>query len=143
MGIFGNLFGGGEKELPPLEASNPSAARLERNRATLEGFAKRVQDKLEIVPGERGLYIFVGKPPKTFGIVWFHDGVEQNFRLLMKEKGLSAASVQTLSDQLREAYTRTQGEPRYAYDLAGRKVVVTPSAELQRDVAQIIGSIAG
>jgi hypothetical protein len=142
MGLLAGLFGG-EKEYPALDRSSPALARIERDRAMLEGFAKRVQDKLEIVPGERGLYIFVGKPPKTFGIVWFHDGVEQNFRLLMKEKGLSAASVQTLSDQLREAYTRTQGEPRYAYDLAGRKVVVTPSAELQRDVAQIIGSIAG
>jgi hypothetical protein len=141
MGLLAGLFGGA-KEYPALDRSSPALERIERDRAMLEGFAKRVQDKLEVVPGERGLYIFVGKPPKTFGIVWFHDGVERNFKLLMKEKGLSAASVQTLSDQLREAYTRTQNEPRYAYDLAGRKVVVTPSAELQRDVAQIIGSIA-
>jgi len=141
MGLLAGLFGG-EKEYPALDGSNPALAGIERNRELLEGFAKRVQDKLEVVPGERGLYIFVGKPPKTFGIVWFHEGVEQNFKLLMKEKGLSAASVQTLSDELRAAYTRTQREPRYTYDVGGRKVVVTPSAELQRDVAQIIGAIA-
>jgi hypothetical protein len=142
MGLLASLFGG-EKEHPALDRSNPAFARIERDRGMLEGFAKRVQDKLEVVPGERGLYIFVGKPPKTFGIVWFHDGVEQNFKLLMKDKGLSAASVQTLSDQLRDAYARTQHEPRYTYEVAGRKVLVTPSADLERDVAQIIGSIAG
>lgn len=142
MGLLAGLFGG-EKEHPALDRSNPAHARIERDRESLEGFAKRVQDKLEIVPGERGVYVFIGKPPKTFGIVWFHDGVEQNFRLLMKEKGLSAATVQTLSDQLRDAYARHQGEPRYGWELAGRKVTVTPSAGLERDVAQIIGSIAG
>lgn len=142
MGLLAGLFGG-EKEFPALDRSDPTAVRVERHREMLEPFAKRVQDKLEIVPGERGVYIFVGKPPKSFGIVWFHDGIEQNFKLLMKEKGLSTATVQTLSDQLRDAYARTQSEPRYSWELAGRKVLVTPSASLQRDVAQIIGSIAG
>lgn len=141
MGLLSGLFGG-EKERPPLDRTSPAFARIERDREMLEGFAKRVQDKLEIVPGDRGAYVFVGKPPKTFGVVWFHDGVEQNFKLLMKEKGLSAATVQILSDQLRDAYARTQQEPRFSHELAGRKVLVTPSAELQRDVAQIIGSIA-
>jgi hypothetical protein len=141
MGLLAGLFGG-EKEYPALDGSNPALARIERDRELLEGFAKRVSDKLEVVPGERSLYIFVGKPPKTFGIVWFQDGVERNFKLLMQEKGLSAASVQTLSDELRAAYTRTQGDPRYAYDLAGRRILVTPSADLQRDVAQIIGAVA-
>lgn len=141
MGLLAGLFGG-EKDHPPLDRANPVFARIEHNRETLEGFARRVQDKLEVVPGERGIYIFVGKPPKTFGIVWFHDGVEQNFKLLMKEKGLSAAAVQILSDRLREAYARTQAQPRYSYEVAERKVTVTPSAELERDVARIIDSIA-
>jgi hypothetical protein len=141
MGLLSGLFGG-EKEHPALDPSHPAYGRLEQSRETLEGFARRVQDKLEVVPGDRGLYVFVGKPPKTFGIVWFQGGVERNFKLLMQEKGLSAATVQTLSDQLRSAYARTQAEPRYAYEIAGRKVLVTPSPELQRDVAQIIGSIA-
>lgn len=140
MGFLGNLFGG-EKEHPPLDASNPSVARLERSRAALESFASRVQDKLEIVPGERGTYVFVGKPPKTFGIVWFRDGQESNFKLLMKERGLSAAKVQTLSDELREAYVRHQAEPRYSYSIAGRKVTVTPSRSLDDQVTAIIAKV--
>jgi hypothetical protein len=141
MGLLGKLFGG-EKELPPLDVSNPTAARLEQNRGTLEGFAKRVQDQLEIVPGERGMYVFVGKPPKTFGIVWFHDGHESNFQILMKERGLSAAAVQIVSDELREAYVRTQADPRYSYTLAGRKVTVTPSKALDEEVAGIIAKVS-
>jgi hypothetical protein len=140
MGLLGGLFGG-QREPPALDGSDPVVPRLERNRAVLEDFARRVTDKLEILPGERGTYVFVGKPPKTFGIVWFHDGVESNFKLLMKERGLSAAQVQILSDELRDAYARSEKEPRYSYDLAGRRVVVTPSASLQRDVAQIIGKV--
>lgn len=140
MGLLGSLFGG-EKEHPPLDPSHPTMARLERNRETLEGFAKRVQDKLEIVPGEHGMYVFVGKPPKTFGIVWFHDGRESNFKLLMKERGLSGAKVQILSDELRDAYVKHQNEPRYSYTLAGRKVTVTPSQSLDAHVAAVIAKV--
>ena len=143
MGLLGSLFGG-EKEHPALESSSPVTPRLERNREMLEGFAQRVRDKLEIVPGERGVYVFVGKPPKTFGIVWFHDdGAESNLKKLMEEKGLTAAQVQDLSDALRDAYARSEGEPRYAYELAGRKVLVTPSPTLQQDVSQIIRAVTG
>lgn len=142
MGLLGSLFGG-QKDHPALDPSSPVTPRLERNRELLEGFARRVSDKLEIVPGERGTYVFVGKPPKTFGIVWFHDGAESNFKKLMQEKGLSAAQVQDLSDALRQAYARTEAEPRYSYELAGRTVTVTPSPTLQQDVAQIIRAVTG
>lgn len=140
MGLLGSLFGG-DKEHPVLDASSSVAGRLEKNREMLEGFAKRVNDKLEVVPGERGIYVFVGKPPKVFGIVWFHDGVESNFKILMKEKGLTQQRVQLLSDELRDAYSRHQQEPRYSWTLAGRKVTVTPSTALAQDVAGIIGGV--
>jgi hypothetical protein len=142
MGFLDTLFGGG-KQLPALDPSSPTAARLERNRAKLEEFATRVKDKLEIVPGERGTYVFVGKPPDAFGIVWFHDGEESNFKILMKERGLSAQTVQLLSDQLRDAYSRNRAEPRYAWTLAGRDVKVTPSAALEQQVAAIIRGVTG
>jgi len=142
MGLLGSLFGG-DKEHPALDPASAVAARFEKNREMLEGFAKRVNDKLEVVPGDRGMYVFVGKPPKAFGIVWFHEGVESNFKMLMKEKGLSAQQVQLLSDELRDAYGRHQQEPRYSWTLAGRKVTVTPSTALGQDVAGIIGKVSG
>lgn len=142
MGLLSTLFGG-EKEHPPLDPSSPTAQRLERDRQALEQFANRVKDRLEIVPGERGTYVFVGKPPKTFGVVWFREGQEGNFRTLTKERGLSTQKVQILSDDLRQAYVRNQAEPRYSYTLAGRKVTVTPSTPLDQDVTAIISSVAG
>jgi hypothetical protein len=142
MGLLGSLFGG-EKEHPALDPSSPVTPRLERNREMLEGFAQRVRDKLEIVPAERGIYVFVGKPPKAFGIVWFHDGVESNLKKLMQEKGLTAAQVQDISDALRDAYSRSADEPRYSYELAARTVLVTPSPTLQQDVSQIIRAVSG
>lgn len=141
MGLLGSLFGG-QKEHAPLDPSDPVALRLKQNEGTLAGFAGRVKDDLEVVPNERGLYVFVGKPPKTFGIVWFHDGRESNLKILMKEKGLSSATVQTLSDELRAAYSRSIAEPRYEYDLGGRKVLVTTSRTLADDVHRIISAVA-
>jgi hypothetical protein len=142
MGLLATLFGG-DKEHPALDPSSPTMERIERNRALLEGFAGKVKDKLEIVPGERGIYVFVGKPPDAFGIVWFHDGEESNFKILMKERGLSAQKVQLLSDELREAYKRNRTEPRYSWALAGRKVTVTPSPALEQQVAAIIRGVTG
>lgn len=139
MGFLG-LFGG-EKELPQLDPASEAARRVEKEREMLEGFAKRVQDKLEIVPADRGQYVFVGKPPGSFGIVWFHDGKESNFKLAMKEHGLSAERVQILSDALRDAYKHHKDAPRYAWTLAGRTVTVTPDPTLAADVQKIIAKV--
>jgi hypothetical protein len=137
MGLLGKLFGG-EPERPPLDPTSPTASRLEKDKAAIEGLARKTQDKLEVVPGEKGLWVFVGKPPSAFGLVWFQDGKESNLKLLMKEKGLSAAKVQTISDHLRDAYVRHKDVPRYGWNVAGRQVVVTPSAPLEQDVVRII-----
>lgn len=140
MGLLGNLFGG-EKAHPQLEPSSDAARKLTKDREMLEGFAKRVQDKLEVVPAERGFFVFVGKPPGTFGIVWFHDGKEMNFKTAMKDHGLTAAKAQILSDDLRAAYTQHKEAPRYSWPLAGRTVTVTPDAGLAGDVQKIISQV--
>ncbi len=137
MGLLGKLFGG-EPERPPLDPASPVVSRLEKDRAALEGLARKTQDKLEVVPGDKGLWVFVGKPPSTFGLVWFQDGKEGNLKLLMKEKGLSAAKVQIVSDHLRDAYVRHKDAPRYAWKIGDRPVVVTPSPQLEADVVGII-----
>jgi hypothetical protein len=135
--MLGKLFG--EKHHhDPLDPASPAAARLERDRAALEEFAGRVHDKLEIVPGDRATYVFIGRPPEAFGIAWFEHGEEHNFKRLMKDHGLSAAEVQRRSDELREAYARTRDEPRYETTLGGRKVLVHRSPALERDVVEIV-----
>jgi hypothetical protein len=141
MGFLGKLFGS-EKEHLPLDPSSQAAARIERDRAALEEFAHRLHDKLELVPGSRATYVFIGRPPDAFGIAWIEYGEEHNFKRLMKEKGLSQREVQVRSDELRAAYVRTQEEPRYTTELGGKHVLVTPSATLESEVVDIIHRVA-
>lgn len=141
MGLLDKLLGA--NDYAELDPKDPAAERLERNRAALESFAARVHDKLEVVPADDGTYVFVGKPPGTFGIVWFHGGKESNLKVLMKDHGLDAARAQTISDDLREAYKRSKGQARYRYELAGRAVTVAPVPQLEREVSSIIRAVTG
>ena len=80
------------------------------------------------------MYCFIGNPPDQFGIAWFEGNEEHNLKTLMKAKGLTAARAQQLSDELRRAYVRSDGEPRYEVQLGKKKVRVTPSATLEREL---------
>jgi hypothetical protein len=137
MGILGRLFGG-EQEHLPLDPASIAATRLQRDKAVLEEFAHRVHDKLEFIPGSRATYVFIGKPPDAFGIAWIEYGEEHNFKRLMKDKGLSQREVQVRSDELRQAYIRSKGEPRYKADIGGKHVLVTPSSSLEQELVEII-----
>jgi hypothetical protein len=138
MGLLGRLFGSKKPQHPALDPSNPAVARLERDRAILEGFAGKVRGKLELIPGARATYVFIGDPPDAFGVAWFEGSEEHNLKRLMADRKLPQAKVQTISDDLREAYERTLDEPRFAYTLAGKNVVVTPSATLEAELVKLL-----
>ena len=142
MGLLGKLFGTKKPVHPELDPSSPAVERIERDKAMLEAFAAKIRDKLELVPGSRGTYVFIGRPPDAFGIVWFVGSEEHNLKRLMADRKLSAAKIQAISDELREAYQRTQEEPRYAYTLAGKNVVVTPSPALEAELEKHIHDVA-
>jgi hypothetical protein len=137
MGFLGRMLGT-EKHHLTLDPASPAAARLALDRATVEEFAHKVHDKLELVPGERAIYVFIGRPPDAFGIAWLEHGEEHNFKRLMKEKGLSDAQVRARSEELRGAYVRSKEEPRYTAEIAGKHVLVTPSPSLERELVDII-----
>ena len=137
MGLLGKLFGEKEQHLP-LEPGSLAASRLERDHAALEQLVAKLHDKLELVPGERATYAFIGRPPDAFGIAWIESGEEHNFKRLMNEKGLSQEEVRIRSDELRVAYQRSQGEQRYEATIAGKRVLVTPSPSLERDLVDVI-----
>src|SRR4030042_444890 len=63
---------------------------------------------------------------------------EHTLKTLMKAKGLSQGRVNALSDELRHAYERSKGEPRYQVQLGKKKVLVTPSPTLERELVKII-----
>jgi hypothetical protein len=86
MGILGKLFSG-KQDYPSLDSSDPAAMQLESVRPPLEKLAAETNDPLEVVPAEDSVYVFIGKPPKKFGIAWIEDGDKiVNFKSLVDEK---------------------------------------------------------
>jgi hypothetical protein len=141
MGFLGKLFGG-EAEHPPLDPQTAAGARFEKHRDVVTAFAGRLHDRLEVVPGERYLYAFIGRPPEAFGVAWFEGGDEHNLKTLMKTRGLTQEQLGHISSELRSAYVRASGEPRYTFQAGKKKVVVTPSATLEKELLKIIHEVA-
>ena len=138
MGILGQFFGG-KHDYPSLDSSAPAARHLEAVRPSLEKLASEAKDPLEIVPSEDSVYVFVGKPPKKFGIAWIEDGDKViNFKSLVDEKGLSQDSLQNLSEKLRKAYIAHQDKPRYVTRISDREVVVIPSTSLLNNLKSVV-----
>lgn len=137
MGIF-SKWGSKEKEYAELDSSHPSAAFLSNLQQNLEPFIKSVSDPLEIIPSQEAAYVFVGKPPKVFGFVWIHKDGVFNMKKVVAEKGIPITDYQLLSDELRDAYIRSQDAERYSAQLGGKKIVVTPSESLVKEVENIV-----
>jgi hypothetical protein len=137
MGMLDKLFGG-KNDYPPLPADNDALARLDRVKPQLEELANRVNDHLEVVPGEQEAYVYLGKPPKRFGIAWLHDGKVDGLNELVDEHNLSQAQVQKLIGALSAAYEHASDAPRYSTEIAGKQVTVIPSGGLGKEVHQII-----
>lgn len=143
MGILGKIFGG-KHDYPPLDSSTPAAKQLEAVRPPLEKLADETNEPLEVVPAEDSVYIFVGKPPKKFGIAWIEDGDKiVNFKSLVDEKGLSPTSLNQLSEELRKAYIAHQDKPRYVTKINDREVVVIPSTSLLNNLKGVVEQTVG
>ena len=143
MGIFGKFFGD-KHDYPPLESSAPAAKQLESVRPPLEKLAGETNDPLEVVPAEDSVYIFVGKPPKKFGIAWIEDGEKiVNFKSLVDEKGLSPTSLNHLSEELKKVYIAHQDKPRYVTRISDREVVVIPSTSLLNNLKGVVEQTVG
>ena len=140
MGLFSKMFGG-EPEYPELGADTAAAGRLQAIRANLEDLARDVSDPLEVVPGSDGAYVFIGKPPKKFGIAWIEGNEVKSFKSMMAEHNVTVQTLNRVSDELREAYERHQQEARFRTTVANRAIVVTPSEPLEQEVRQILASM--
>ena len=138
MGFFAKLMGTEKPKYPPLDPASPGAVRLAKSAAVLEAFVKKVQGAMEFVPGEKAIYIYIGAPPETFGVVWFEGAEEHNFKTLMKAKKLSDRQMKTISGHLGDAWTRHKDEPRFEQVIGGKKVVVLASPAMEQDLQKII-----
>lgn len=143
MAILGKIFGG-KPDYPPLESSTPAAKQLEAVRSPLERLANETNDPLEVVPAEDSAYIFLGKPPKKFGIAWIEGGDKiVNLKSLVDEKGISPDNLNHLSEELRKAYIAYQNKPRYVTKISDREVVVIPSTSLLNNLKNVVEQTVG
>lgn len=137
MGFFNKLFGG-QKEYPPLDAQSPATRCLRQTQDALASLASQAKDSLEVVPAEGQTSVFIGKPPKRFGLAWIEGDEVKNLKHLMQDHGLTAAQMTQLVEQLRTAYEHSEAEQRYQATVAGLDLVVTPSEQLGHEVKDIL-----
>ena len=141
MGIFDNFFST-RKVHSPLEATDPLAKHLDKIREPLENLANTTKDQLEVVPANKATYVFIGKPPKQFGIAWVQDGKVYNLKKIADTKGLSTSKLEKTSTELSKAYKRSQEDTRYSTKIGSCSCLVTPSETLGQDVDRIIQAIS-
>lgn len=140
MGMLDKWFGG-SPSYPPLPTDIEAKAALDECQQPLEELTSRVKENLEIVPTEHAAYVFLGKPPKKFGIAWVHDGKVSSLKELAEENDLSPAKVDQLVDRLRQAYEHASDAPRYTAHIGKKDVVVIPSEGLEHEVHDIIEDV--
>lgn len=138
MGILDKLFGG--SKYPELDDASPAAQKLKAVKSSLEELTEKVKDPMEVVPADEGAYVFIGKPPKNFGMAWIENGRMHNFKTLSEEKGLEQNRMLKLVAELASAYERSDGAERYTATIGGKAVTVTPSQELAGKVQKIIAN---
>jgi hypothetical protein len=137
MGLFDKLFSK-EKDFPEIDDSSPIAQRVDRFKQDLEGLAKDIEDPLEVIPTQDAAYVFIGKPPKKFGMAWIKDGRVHNFRTLAQEQGVSEMKLQLMSEKLRKAYESSDTASRFSASIADQKIIVTESYTLEQNLKDII-----
>ncbi|MCG6872853.1 MAG: hypothetical protein LJE84_11230 [Gammaproteobacteria bacterium] len=137
MGMLGNLFGG-KPDFPALPPDSYANARLREVEKQLADLANETGERLEVVPSEHAAYVFIGKPPKRFGLAWVHNGEVGNFKTLVEKHRINPVRLERITDQLRETYESSADADRYQAEVAGHTVVITPSENLEQGVHAVI-----
>jgi hypothetical protein len=140
MSLLGNLFSH-KPDFPAIDPNSLAAARIAEIEGELDELAHKIRQPLEVIPSEHAAYVFIGKPPKDFGLAWIHDGQVSGLHTLVDEHGLDPQEVDKLMDRLREVYTRNADANRFCAKVHDRDVVVTPSLQLEHAVHEIIDTV--
>lgn len=137
MGFFDRIFAS-SKGYQPLDESSSAADRIEKIRDQLETLSKQVHKPLEVVPGEEGSYVFIGKPPRDFGIAWIEGDKLCSLKTLAEEQGIKPEQMKEISESLRKVYEANQGDARFTTKVGRKNIVVTPSEQLRNQVSDVI-----
>ena len=140
MSLLGKLFSS-KPDFPAIDPSSTAALRIAKVKTQLGELAGQVKDPLEVIPAEHAAYVFIGKPPKRFGLAWIHDGKISGLNTLVAEHDLKPLEVERVVDKLRDAYERNADVSRFCTKVQDRDVVVTPSTRLEEEVHEIIDKV--
>lgn len=140
MGLLERFFSS-KPDFPAIDPGSTAAARVAEVEKELHDLAAKVKDPLEVFPAEQAAYVFIGKPPKKFGLAWIHDGKVSGLNNLVQDQGMKPLEVEKVLDDLRAAYEHASDAKRYSATVHNRAVVVTPSSKLEEEVHQIIDRI--
>jgi hypothetical protein len=140
MGFFDRIFGSG-KEYPELDPSSPAQGRLDKFRTQLLELSSDVKQPLEVIPGDERAFVFIGSPPKKFGVAWVEEGKINNLKTLAEEKNVEPHKIQALAERLRKIYEANQQDERFSAKLGDRSVVVTPSDEFRMQIRGVIEEV--
>jgi len=140
MSLLGKLFSS-KPDFPVIDPASTAALRIAEVKTQLGELAGQTKDPLEVVPAEHAAYVFIGKPPKRFGLAWIHDGKISGLNTLVEEHDLKPLEVERVVDKLRDAYERNADVSRFCTTVQDRDVVVTPSAQLEAEVHEIIDKV--
>jgi hypothetical protein len=66
----------------------------------------------------------------------------KNLKNALEEREVPHHKAEALVEQIRAAYERSEDDERFSTNLAGKKVVVTPSEGLERKVHDIVRKLA-
>lgn len=135
MGFFSKKV-----DYPELSPDNPAAQQINAIEASLKELIGQISDPLEVVPADGHAFVFIGKPPKRFGMAMVDDGVH-SLVTSAQEHGIDQAQLQKINEKLRDAYLHCQDTPRFKTSVNGKTVVVTPSQQLVKEVSEITSSI--
>jgi len=137
MGLFSSLFSS-KPAYPPLDSSSSAAQLLDELKPELKELAGKVGGTLEVIPSEHTAYVFIGKPPKNFGLAWVHDHEINGLNTLVEKHGMQPSEIANIVEDLRSAYTQCDGVSRYSAEIDGANLVVTLSDQLEHKVHDII-----
>ena len=142
MGFFDRLRSGQQK-FPALDPQSESFRRFNELGDQVGTIVREVPDPLEVVMGDHGTaVVFIGKPPKRFGVMLIENNQVKNLKDMATEKGLSPEKMSALIDQMRKAYERHMDEGRFSTQVADRQVVVHPSEQFENEMEQILQTVS-
>ena len=142
MGILDKLFGSKQPDYPALNPESEAGKLAHEVKPALDKLADDLGDKMEVVPSAETTYVFCGRPPHAFGLVWIHDGQTKNLKDVVERGKMSPPEATALIERLARAYDHSKDAERYTMDVGGNTVIVTPSQALHEEVDEIVQRIA-